>query len=67
MKKTDNPCFECPDRTLTCHDACKRHKEWKQVDLAKKKQTTAAMQQLSDEAFRVSRSVRYYHRGKWRN
>ena len=67
MKKTDNPCFNCQDRTHTCHDTCERYKAWKQMDLAAKKRKTAAMRQLSDEAFRVSQSVRYCHKRKCRN
>ena len=31
------PCFpDCPDRTITCHQFCRRYKDWKAEDQRQK-------------------------------
>lgn len=35
-----NACYQCPDRTMTCHCTCKKHKE----DLEKQKQQKAIVE-----------------------
>ena len=34
---SDNPCHNCPDRDLCCHDGCKKHKLWKSARQAREK------------------------------
>ena len=34
--KTDNPCRYCEDRTVGCHSTCKKYKDWKEEDKARK-------------------------------
>lgn len=67
MKKEDNPCFECPDRSRACHDTCKRHKKWKERTQAEMKRTSEALKRISDETFRMSRTARYYYSKKWKS
>lgn len=34
----DNPCYGCPERTITCHIDCERHAKWKIKHLKEKEQ-----------------------------
>ena len=40
-----NPCKDCTDRYLGCHDHCERHKEWSE-------QHQAELQHLKDQKSR---------------
>ena len=48
-----NPCMDCADRTLGCHDRCLAHAEWKA-------QRTAANRHAADtegDKFRLSQTL----------
>lgn len=34
----DNPCYGCPERTITCHIDCEKHEKWKIKHLKEKEQ-----------------------------
>ena len=42
MSKKDNPCYGCPDRTMTCHGDCEKYAQKQARDEERKKRISEA-------------------------
>lgn len=50
--KTENSCYQCPNRTEACHDNCEVYKAWKAEYQRKEKEITKTRRAYNELYYR---------------
>ena len=44
MKEKNNPCFNCPDRSIGCHGKCEKYQTWNAAHIELNRQKRSAQE-----------------------